>query len=101
MKKLILTAVLLTSTLASVNAFANETEITFSAENLEALNQSMETESMDKNYGTWECEAQAVDGAGGIGTGRARGQAARMAMNYCRNYSVQPYSCRVVYCDRF
>lgn len=112
MKKLIVVSL----ALLSLNAFANEYkhyeegEISLSIENVEALEAMFEEQGNQgekksfggqKYGGFWECEAQAFDGAGGVGRGRVRAQAAQMAMNYCRNWSVQPFSCQVVSCYRF
>ncbi|OUR94812.1 hypothetical protein A9Q84_17025 [Halobacteriovorax marinus] len=97
MKKL-MTLIALAATFSTLGAQIEGKKIEISMENVETLEQMLKTGN--KFYGGWECEAQAMDGAGGVGQARSRAQAARMAVNFCRNYSYEPYSCRVFSCYR-
>ena len=97
MKKLILTLTVLSSLTATANNdLAHLSKMKVSQDNIEAIQKI----GSQKMRGGWECEAQAFDGAGGIGRGSSRYQAASMAVNYCRSYSMNPRSCSVQYCGR-
>ncbi|HAZ12192.1 MAG: hypothetical protein A2X86_03055 [Bdellovibrionales bacterium GWA2_49_15] len=99
MKKLISVIALVAS--AQVFASGNNDladykgEMKISEENIAALESAR---SENKMMGGWECEARGIDGAVGVGQGLARAQAAMIALNFCRGYSFQPFSCQVISC---
>lgn len=96
MKKLIA----LTMITLSASLFAM-TGGTYDSESVD-LNEGVSFEQMQQ-WGMWECEAQAANGAGGFAQAPARIHAANAALYNCRMYA-GPYwapTCRVFHCGRF
>lgn len=91
---ILLTLSLSTSTFAFTGGYDSNSEV--------KLSEDVTFENLQQ-YGMWECEAQAANGAGGFGQGYSRLQAANAAVYNCQMYAGYYFapSCRVFSCGRF